>query len=187
MALYLSGFDSKILPGLNMQSLYTLIDKINETIGRFVSWAALFMVLITLVIVILRYFFDTGWIAMQESVVYLHAALFMMGAAYTLKHDGHVRVDIFYGKMSTRGQSWVNLFGAIVLLLPVCLLILIDSWEYVTDAWHVMEGSREAGGIPGVYLLKSLIPMFSRLMILQGVSESLKAIEILKNKGLSHG
>lgn len=146
------------------------LDRINRSAGQAVAWLSLGMVLITFFVVLLRYLFDLGSIAMQESVIYMHAALFMIGAAYTLQRNGHVRVDIFYQRMSPRGRAWVNLLGTLILLLPVCLFILFSSWEYVFDAWGVMEGSPEAGGIPAVWILKTLILLLPLLLLLQGVS-----------------
>lgn len=147
-----------------------LINAISEWSGRAVSWLTLLMVLITFAVVILRYLFNIGWIALQESVTYLHVLVFMVGAAYTLKHDGHVRVDIFYQKMSVRNQAWVNLFGALVLLLPMALFILMVSWEYVATAWALREGSQESGGIHAVFLLKSVILLMALLVLLQGIA-----------------
>ena len=126
------------------------LDALSTGIGRFVSWLSLFMVLTTFLVVVLRYAFDLGWITMQESVTYMHATLFMLGAAYTLRLNGHVRVDIFYQKMSRRGQAWVDLLGTLLLLTPVCAFIAWIGWQYVLESWRVMEGSREAGGIQGV-------------------------------------
>jgi TRAP-type mannitol/chloroaromatic compound transport system permease small subunit len=127
------------------------------------------MVLVTFLVVILRYAFDYGSIAMQESVTYMHAVLFMLGAAYTLQQDGHVRVDIFYQGFSRRGRAWVDLLGTLLLLLPVCLFVLASSWGYVTESWAVKEGSREAGGIPAVYLLKTLLVAMPLLVLMQGL------------------
>jgi TRAP-type mannitol/chloroaromatic compound transport system permease small subunit len=152
------------------------IDGINEWIGRTVSWLTLVMVLITFVIVILRYLFNIGWIAMQESVTYMHALVFMLGGAYTLLHNGHVRVDIFYQGMSHRGQAWANLIGTLFLLLPLCGFICWVSWEYIAASWSVMETSQEAGGIPAVFLLKSVIPVMAALMVLQGISLALSSL-----------
>jgi TRAP-type mannitol/chloroaromatic compound transport system permease small subunit len=127
------------------------------------------MVLVTFLVVVLRYGFDQGSIALQESVTYMHAMLFMLAAAYTLQRDGHVRVDIFYQGFSRRGRAWVDLLGTLVLLIPVCLFILASSWGYVTESWAVHEGSREAGGLPYVYWLKTLMVLMPLLLLLQGV------------------
>ncbi len=150
--------------------IITLINGLNEYIGRVVSWLTLVMVLVTFAVVIFRYLFNTGWIAMQESITYMHAVVFMLGAAYTLKHDGHVRVDIFYREKSERFRIWVDLLGSLFLLLPVCIFITWISWEYVAASWSVMESSQEAGGIPAVFLLKSIILLMSGLLTLQGLS-----------------
>lgn len=157
-----------------MRSLVSLLDALIEWIGRAVAWLTLGMVLVTFLVVLLRYVFDLGWIAMQESVTYMHALVFMLGAAYTLKHDGHVRVDIFYRTFSPRTRAWVDLFGVLVLLLPTCGFILWVGWDYVASSWSVSEGSREAGGLPGVFLLKGLILLMPALLILQGIASALR-------------
>ncbi|MEA3274044.1 MAG: TRAP transporter small permease subunit, partial [Pseudomonadota bacterium] len=118
-------------------ALATLIEALISWVGRTVSWLSLFMVVVTFLVVMLRYAFDLGWIAMQESVTYMHAALFMLGAAYTLRRDGHVRVDIFYHRLSRRGRAWVDLLGTLLLLMPVCAYIAWVGWEYVTESWEV--------------------------------------------------
>jgi TRAP-type mannitol/chloroaromatic compound transport system permease small subunit len=126
------------------------------------------MVLVTFLVVVLRYVFDVGSIALQESVTYMHATLFMLGAAYTLQQDGHVRVDIFYQRFSRRGRAWVDLLGTLILLVPICLFVLASSWHYVAESWAVHEGSREAGGLPYVYLLKTLQVIMPVLVLIQG-------------------
>ena len=153
-----------------LQTVADHLDRLAEVTGRIIAWLTLGMVLTTAAIVILRYLFNSGSIALQESVSYLHAAVFMLGAAYTLKHDGHVRVDIIYQKLSQRARAWVNLLGTLLLLFPVCLFILYSSMDYVTAAWAIQEGSREAGGLDGVYLLKTAIPVMAVLLLLQGGS-----------------
>jgi TRAP-type mannitol/chloroaromatic compound transport system permease small subunit len=156
-----------------------LLDGLNEFLGGAVSWLSLLMVLVTFVIVVLRYAFDLGWIWLQESVTYMHAALFLVGAAYTLKHEGHVRVDIFYRRFTPRTQAWVDLGGSLLLLMPVCVFIFIVSWEYVAQSWALHEGSREAGGLDAVYLLKSLILVMAGLLLLQGLSMVIRRVLIL--------
>lgn len=113
---------------------------------------------------------------MQESAIYLHALVFMVGAAYTLRHDAHVRVDILYRGMSTRGQAWINLGGSLLLLLPICGFILWISTGYVVDSWIRLEGSREAGGLPLVFILKSFIPLMALLLTLQGAAQALHSL-----------
>ncbi len=158
-----------------MLSFLRFLENINEWIGRLVSWLTLAMVLVTFAVVVLRYAFDLGWIAMQESITYLHAMVFLLGAAYTLKHEGHVRVDIFFRKLPEIAQAWVDLLGALFLLLPVCGFIFWVSWDYVLQAWELKESSREAGGLPWVYWLKTLIPVAALLLILQGLAAMLRS------------
>ena len=165
-----------------MEKFNHILQGINEWIGRFIAWLTLFMVLVTFLVVTLRYVFDLGWIAMQESVVYMHAIVFMLGAAYTLKHQGHVRVDIFYQRFSPNTKAWVDLLGTLFLLFPVSIFIIWMGWEYVADSWSVMEGSREAGGLPGVFLLKSLIIAMPALMLLQGLSLLVSKILLLRGR-----
>ena len=169
-----------------MQSLITklragvaAIDTLNEIIGRGVAWLALAMVLVTFTVVVLRYAFDLGWIAMQESVTWLHSLVFLLGAAYTLKHAGHVRVDIFYAAASPRRKALVDLLGSLLLLLPICLFIFYVSWDYVADSWSVWESSREAGGLPGIFLLKSTLLVMAGLLLLQGLAEAIRAALVL--------
>jgi len=134
------------------------------------------MALITVVVVVLRYGFDVGAIAAQESVIYLHATAFMLGIAYTFKHDEHVRVDIFYSRFSSRGRARVDLLGHIFFLLPLTATVFWLSIPYVTASWRILEGSSEVGGVPGIFLLKTLIPVMAALLFLQGSAESLRAI-----------
>ena len=147
------------------------------------AWLALALVLVTFSVVVLRYLFEVGSIALQESILYLHASVFLLGAAYTLRVDGHVRVDIFYRHLSARGQAVVDLLGALLLLLPVCGFLLWISWDYAATAWSLREGSRETGGLPYVYLLKTLIPLAAFLLILQGISQMLASLAVLSRSG----
>lgn len=163
-----------------MEKISQTIDLINESIGRLIAWLALGMVGVTFLVVLLRYLFGIGSIALQESITAMHALLFMLGAAYTLRHEGHVRVDIFYQRLGARGRAWVDLLGVLLLLLPVTLFITWVSWEYVAASWLQREGSAEVGGLPGVYLLKSVIPLTALLLLLQGVSMGLRALCVLR-------
>lgn len=157
------------------KSLSASLKRFSELTGKVVAWAMLPMVAIQFVIVALRYVFDIGWIWMQEGVLWMHAAVFMLAAAYTLQHDGHVRVDIFYRKLSQRGRAWVDILGTVFLLLPMVIFLIIASWDYVSVSWAIQEGSREAGGLryPFVPVLKSLIPLTAFLLLLQGVADLL--------------
>lgn len=168
-----------------MNSLYRVtqsIDTLNDSVGKAVSWIAIAMVLTQFTVVVLRYIFGLSFIWMQESVVYLHATLFMLGAGYTLLHEGHVRVDIFYRTAAPRKKAMVDLVGALVFMLPICALILWAAVPYVSRSWGMGEGSQETSGIQAVYLLKSLILAFAALMALQGVAMALRAV--LRLKGL---
>jgi len=155
-------------------TLIKTIDYLTERSGRLLAWLALAMALLTVVVVILRYGFGIGSIAMQELVTYMHAILFMMGIAYTLKSGGHVRVDIFYRNFSPRTRAWVNSIGAIVFMLPLCVFFVGVSWEYVSNSWAIREASAEPGGIPAVFLLKTLIPLMGVNIFLQGTAELLR-------------
>ncbi len=159
------------------------IDRFSDGLGHTVAWLTLFMVLLTFLVVLLRYGFDTGWIALQESVTWLHACVFMLGASYALRRDSHVRVDIFYQKFSPRGRAWVDLLGSLLLLLPVCLFIFYASWDYVAESWEIGEGSAETGGLPALYLLKSLLLLMPALLILQGLAHALRAATLLRHGG----
>jgi len=152
------------------------IDRFSTVIGHATAWVALAMVLIQFLVVMMRYIFGVGSIMMQESVTYMHAFLFMVGAGYTLFQDGHVRVDIFYRGASDRFKDVVDFVGAVLLLSPACLVIGIYSWPYVHNAWKVLEGSKETSGIQGVYLLKSLIIVFAVLTTIQGISLGLRSL-----------
>lgn len=161
-----------------LTSLANSLERFIDLTGRTVSWLALIMVLTTFVIVVMRYLFDTGSIAIQESISYMHAILFLVGAAWTLQQDAHVRVDIFYAKCSARVRALIDLLGSAFLLLPLVCFIAYISWDYVLDSWAVYEGSREAGGLPGVFILKSFILVMSALLVLQAIANMLKAYAI---------
>jgi TRAP-type mannitol/chloroaromatic compound transport system permease small subunit len=157
------------------QAIGTLIDRI----GRSVSWLTLIMALLTLAIVILRYGFNLGSIPVQEAVMYTHALVFMLGIPYALKHGAHVRVDVFAERLGSRGRRWVEILGHSLFLLPVCLTIIIMSTPYVLASWRVLEGSSEVGGLPAIFLLKTLIPLTALLLMLQGFAELITLIRDL--------
>jgi len=149
-------------------------------LGRTVSWLTLVMTLLTFSVVILRYGFNLGWIWLQESVTYLHATIFMVAAAWTFQADDHVRVDIFYRDRSPRYRNIVNLAGTVLLLVPFSLYLLIIAWDYVAVSWASHEGSREAGGLPLVWLLKSLMLVLPLLLLLQSWSTAAGCIRTLR-------
>ena len=158
-----------------------LLDWISDIFGRFAAWLTLLMVIVTFVVVVMRYLFDAGFIWLQESVTWMHAAVFMIGAAYTLRHEQHVRVDIFYRDMSAKRRALVDLFGVVVFLLPVCVFIALKAWDFVAISWTLKEASRESGGLPYPFIpmLKSVLLIMPVMVALQGISLSLHAIETL--------
>lgn len=158
------------------------IDRINHAIGSVVAWIALAMVLAQFLVVLLRYVFGLGLLELQESIIYMHGLLFMLGSGYALMRDAHVRVDVFYRRASERAKSWVNLCGVLLLLWPLCAMIFYVAWPYVGAAWAVREGSREASGIPGIYLLKTVILVFAALMFAQGLSLALRSVLVLAGR-----
>ena len=147
-----------------------MIDALIDWVGRSVSWLTVLTVLIAFLVVVMRDLFEFGRIWIQELYVWMHALVFMLGAAWTLKAEGHVRVDIIYRKLSPRRRCLVDLLGVLLLLIPTCLLILWVSFPYVQSSIQLLEGSRETGGLPGVFLLKSIIPVTATLLLLQGIS-----------------
>ncbi len=161
------------------------IDRVVAAIGRAVAWLALLVVLVQLAVVVLRYLFGIGSIWLSEAVIYGHAAMFMLAAAWTLQQNGHVRVDVFYAEASPRAKALVDLCGALLLLLPFVAVIAWYGFPYVARSWTILERSREVSGLPFVYLLKSLIPLFALLLGLQGVSQAIRAALVLRASGLT--
>ena len=153
-----------------MEKLCARIDALNERIGAFAAWLILLMTVITFLVAVLRYGLSFGSIALQESITYLHAFVFMIAGAYTLKHNEHVRVDIVYQGLSTRQRAWVDFLGCVLLLMPFAAFIAWTSLDYVISSWRYLEGSREAGGLPLVYIMKTFIPAMAGLLFLQAIS-----------------
>jgi TRAP-type mannitol/chloroaromatic compound transport system permease small subunit len=151
------------------------IDRFTDVTGRMISWLTLLMVALVVTVVIMRYYLEFGSIALQESVTYIHAMVFMLGLAFTLKRGGHVRVDIFYRQFSVRRKALVDLLGGVFFLIPVCVLIFISSWDYVLSSWSIAESSAENDGLPYIYLLKTLMLIMPITLLLQGVSEILRS------------
>lgn len=158
------------------------IDRLNGAIGQAASWLALFIVVVQVVVVLLRYVFGIGSIWAQESIIYAHAALFMLTAAWALHTGGHVRVDVFYADASPRRKALIDLIGALLLLLPFMAVLIWFSVPYVARSFAILERSRESSGLPIVYLLKSLIPIFAFLLALQGVSQAIHAANALSRR-----
>lgn len=144
---------------------------LNRTIGQSIAWLTVIMVVLTAGIVIVRTAFNTGSIGAQELLTYLHAAVIMFASAYTLAEQEHVRVDIFYRRFSPRAKAWVDLLGSVLFLLPVALVSCLLSWGFVSDSWAIRETSADAGGLPAVYLLKTLLLVNGILLALQAIAD----------------
>ena len=160
----------------------SILDKFSTFTGRAASWLTLARVVGTFIIVVLRYVFDTGLIWMQESVTWMHAVVFMLGAAYTLQAEEHVRVDIFYREMSKQRKAWINLLGVVFFLWPVCVFFIAESADYVAASWRSGEVSRDAGGLPYPFvpLLKSVLLLMPFTLILQGLSMAVRSINQIR-------
>ena len=160
-----------------------MLDRLSTVMGKAASWLTLFMVLVTFIVVVMRYALDAGFIWVQESVVWMHAMVFMLGAAYTLHDEEHVRVDVFYRDMNARRRALVDLIGVIIFLLPVCAFLAWNSWDFVLQSWRIGESSREPGGLPYPFLplLKSALLLMPLTVALQGVSLLLKSMRALRS------
>ena len=161
-----------------------LLDRFSRLTGKLTAWLTLVMVVITTVIVILRYVFDAGFIWLQESVTWMHAAVFMLGASYTLLHEEHVRVDIFYRRMSDARRAWVDLLGVLIFLLPMCAYLALVSWDFAAASWSIRESSREPGGLayPLISIIKSVVILMPVAVGLQGVSLLLRSLARIRGR-----
>ena len=167
----------------HLAKLADQIDRLTTSVGRAAAWCVLFITLVQVVVVLLRYVFGLGSIWLQESIIYAHAALFMLAAAWTLRVDRHVRVDIFYAGAPPRRKALVNTVGALGFLFPFCLALLWLSLPYVARSYVILERSREASGLPLVFVLKSLIPIFAVLLALQGLAQLIRSGLVLAGRG----
>jgi TRAP-type mannitol/chloroaromatic compound transport system permease small subunit len=159
-----------------------MLDRLSSTLGKASAWLTLFMVLVTFVVVVMRYVFDAGLIWLQESVVWMHAFVFMVGAAYTLQQEEHVRVDIFYRNMTPKRRAWVDLLGVVIFLLPLCLFLGFKAWDFVAVSWKLQESSRESGGLPYplIPLLKSILLLMPLTLGLQGVALLMRSLTAIR-------
>ena len=162
-----------------LRQLASLIEGLNRFIGRVVMWLLLAMVLVQFTIVILRHVFAIGSIPLQESVWTLNGLAFMLAAGYVAFRDGHVRVDVVYREAGNRTRAAIDLLGCLLLLLPLCIFTFWMSMPYVASSWRVLEGSREVGGLPGLFLFKTVIPVFAVLLGLQAVALAVRAADRL--------
>ena len=163
----------------HMTSFADRIDRLTAAIGRAVAWLVLAVVLLQFALVVARYLFGIGSVWLTETVIYGHAAVFMLAAAWTLRLGGHVRVDIFYEDVSARTKALIDLAGSVLLLLPFMLVLLLLSVPYAARSWAILEHSQEASGLPLVFVLKTLIPVFALLMALQGIAQAIRAAAAL--------
>ncbi len=169
---------------MSTEKLQGRLDRFSTASGQAAAWLTLFMVIVTFVVVVMRYVFDAGWIWVQESVVWMHAMVFMLGAAYTLRSEEHVRVDVFYRTMGERGRAWVDLIGVLIFLMPLCLFLAWKSFDFVTQSWSLREASRESGGLPYPFIpmLKSVLLLMPITVALQGLSLLLNSLHTLRGK-----
>src|SRR5262249_11725305 len=156
------------------------IDRCTRAVGRAVMWLSLAVVLVQFAVVLMRYVLGVGSIRLQESIIYGHAALFMLAAAWTLREGGHVRVDVFYARASSPARARVDLVGALLLLLPFAAALLWLATPYAARSWAILERSHETSGLPLVFLLKTLIPAFALMLVLQGIAQAIRAADALR-------
>lgn len=163
--------------------LITLIDGISTKVGKAVSWFTLLLVVITIYDVLMRYVFKAGTIWIQEAEWHLFAANFMLAGSWTLLKGGHVRVDLLYARFSLKIKAWIDVLGTVFFLLPFCVLIIWASLPFVISSWSMLEGSPDPGGLPALYLLKTVIPITFVLIGFQGISQMIKNVYILLRGG----
>jgi TRAP-type mannitol/chloroaromatic compound transport system permease small subunit len=160
----------------------SLLDRFSAVIGKTTAWLTLFMIIVTFVVVVMRYAFDLGFIWLQESVIWMHGVVFMLGAAYTLRDEEHVRVDVFYRAMSPKRRAWVDLIGVVIFLFPLCVFLAFNTWDFVLQSWSLREASREPGGLPYPFIpiLKSVILLMPVTVALQGLSLFLRSLRTVR-------
>ncbi|MDJ0759933.1 MAG: TRAP transporter small permease subunit [Woeseiaceae bacterium] len=158
------------------------LDRFSDLVGRAASWLTLLMIVVTAIVVVMRYVFDAGLIWLQESVTWMHAFVFMMGCAYTLARDEHVRVDIFYRDMAPARKGWVDAAGVVLFLWPMCLFLGYAAWDFVATSWSLKEASRESGGLPYpmLPLIKSVLVLMPVTVMLQGLALFLRSIRAIR-------
>jgi len=191
---------------LNVNKIIQSIESISEVAGRLVSWLVLLLALLTLFVTVPRYLLSNEmflqlnlfWLdweairstynhnvnALSDSIQFIHAIIFMVGISYALKLGDHVRIDILYRKMSARSQAWVNIIGMLLLFYPTFIFIGVMSWQYVINAWNILESSSRPGGLPFIYLLKTFLLIMPALMVLQGTALLLYNIQILRGQAI---
>jgi TRAP-type mannitol/chloroaromatic compound transport system permease small subunit len=172
--------------------MISAIEKTNQALARVAAYCALLMMMAQVFSVIARYVFSYGLISVQESVIYGHSIMFLLGAAFVLRMNEHVRVDIFYDMFPPRTRHIVDLIGLVFFVLPVAGLILWVATPYVMRSWASLEGSRQAGGLPMIFLLKTAMLVFGVSVLAQAIALIAKIIltqqdEPWKIEGRTHG
>jgi TRAP-type mannitol/chloroaromatic compound transport system permease small subunit len=170
-----------------LQSICNKIDHLNETIGKGIAWLTTLLVILICYDVVARYLFNATFAAIIELEWYLFSFIFLIGAAYALKHDKHVRVDVFYGNFTEKQQAWVNLIGTLFFLIPFCIIVMYTSFRFTANSYAMHEGSPDPGGLPAVYIVKAAIPLGFTLLLLQAISLLLKSILTLTHKDPANG
>jgi TRAP-type mannitol/chloroaromatic compound transport system permease small subunit len=165
-----------------MNNFQLLTEQIMNIISKLLVYILLSMIGLVILTIFLRYFFSIGSISIQELIMYFHASIFMLGISYTYKENSHVKIDIFYNKLSEKNKTMLSLIGGILLIIPFAIFIIFISFDMVSSSWSIFEGSSEAGGLDLVFILKSLIPLSGFLILLQALSELFKNLQILKNE-----
>jgi len=158
------------------------VDRVNGFIGRAVSWFVPLLALITVYDVLMRYIFRATSIKFMDAETNLYILNFMLAAGWTLLNDGHVRVDLLYARLGQKKKAWINVFGSFGFCIPFCVLVIWTAWPFVLDSWHVMEGSPDPGGLPGVYLIKTAIPVTFFLVAMQAISQAIKNLFVIMGK-----
>jgi TRAP-type mannitol/chloroaromatic compound transport system permease small subunit len=162
-----------------LRSVADAIDRLNNRLGQALSWLTVMLVAITASVAILRYVLSVGWVWMQDAYLWIFGTMILMGAAYALLHDRHVRVDFFYNRRGPRYRAAINLLGTVVFLFPTIGMLAWVNYPYVRSAWGRLEGSLEAGGLPGVFLLKSVLLVFCIPLAAQGISFAIRNALVL--------
>jgi TRAP-type mannitol/chloroaromatic compound transport system permease small subunit len=170
-----------------LRSICNKIDNLNEAIGKGIAWLTTLLVVLICYDVVARYLFNATFAAIIELEWYLFSFIFLFGAAYALKHDKHVRVDVFYGNFTEKQQAWVNLIGTLFFLIPFCLIVIYTSFRFTVNSYAMQEGSPDPGGLPATYIVKAAIPIGFTLLLLQAISLLLKSILTLTHKNTANG
>lgn len=165
-----------------MEKVIKTMNNITDKVGELSSWLAVFMVVIISLDVIIRYLFQFTFIWIVELEIYLFGFMFLLGSGYALKHEKHVRVDVFYSKMTNRNKAFMDLFGGLFYMVPWCLVVMSGSWKYAYSSFLMGEGSAQPGGLPALYILKFAIFLGFTLLLFQGIAQLLNSINIILKK-----